>query len=421
MNMKTRLTSGASTAGITVLAPIAWGTSYVTITELLPNGRPLLVATMRVVPAGLALLIAGAVVSRWRPRGREWGRTAKLAVFNFGIFFPLLSAAVYRLPGGVAAAIGGLQPLFVAALSWLLAGHRPRTRDLAIGCVAAIGVGLVAIRPGANLNPVGLLAAVAANVSFAVGVALTKRYPAPSNRIAATGWQLLMGGAILLPLTVIVEGAPPPLTAGHLAGFMYLSIISTALAFVVWFNGIRRLPAAAPPLLGLAAPVTGALVGWAVLGQSLSTLQLTGFAVTIGAITYGASVGASADDALSSSQANGRPRTSGTTNSGTSTSTSSSPTLAGKVEYADHRLHRVVGCLVEPVHDLPIDAERQRPRPPADTVSVAQTVVAVACRRRHIDATRHSRPTSTVATIHMAQARGVHAPPTELPLPLTKV
>jgi probable blue pigment (indigoidine) exporter len=283
--------SSSWTAGATVLAPIAWGTTYVTITQLMPDGRPLLVATMRVVPAGIVLLIVGSLSSRWRPRGNEWRRTAVLAVFNFGFFFPLLSAAVYRLPGGVAAAVGGLQPLFVAALSWLLAGRRPRARDLVIGGVAAIGVGLVAIRPDANLDPVGLLAAVGANMSFAVGVVLTKRYPTPSNRVTATGWQLLMGGAILLPLTIVVEGIPPSLTGRNIAGFAYLSLVGTALAFILWFNGIRRLPGAAPPLLGLAAPITGAALGWIILGQSLAPLQLTGFAVTIGAITYGASLG----------------------------------------------------------------------------------------------------------------------------------
>ncbi|HEX6567763.1 MAG TPA: EamA family transporter [Acidimicrobiales bacterium] len=283
----------AWTAGTTLLAPISWGTTYVTITELLPDGRPLLVAAARVAPSGLVLLVAGAVVSRWRPRGADWGRTATLAVFNFGLFFPLLVAAVYRLPGGVAAAVGGLQPLLVAGVSWLVTGRRPRALDLAVGGVAALGVGLVVVHPGAHFDLVGLLAAAGANMSFAVGVVLTKRFPAPPNRLAATGWQLLIGGAILVPLTAVVEGGPPPLTGANLAGFAYLSLAGTALAFVLWFNGIRRLPAAAPPLLGLAAPVTGAALGWAILGQSLSPLQLTGFVVTLGAIAYGAALPAS--------------------------------------------------------------------------------------------------------------------------------
>jgi probable blue pigment (indigoidine) exporter len=276
------------------MAPISWGSTYVTITELLPDGRPLFVATMRVAPAGVVLLIAGALASRWRPRAAEWGRTALLALFNFGLFFPLLVVAVYRLPGGVAAAVGGLQPLLVAAFSWLLARRRPRPLDLVVGCVAALGVGFVVIRPGAGFDVVGLIAAVGANVSFAVGVVLTKRFPAPSNRLSATGWQLLLSSAILVPLTAVLEGAPPPPNGRNVVGFAYLSLVGTALAFLLWFNGIRRLPAAAPPLLGLAAPVTGVVLGWVILGQSLSPLQLIGFVVTIGAIAYGASLPASA-------------------------------------------------------------------------------------------------------------------------------
>src|SRR6202008_4255137 len=101
----------------------------------------LFVALVRVLPAGLVLLALGAISSRWRPRGAEWARTAALAVCNFGLFFPLLFVAVYRLPGGVAAAVGGLQPLLVLLLTRVVAGERARRRDLALAVGAALGGG----------------------------------------------------------------------------------------------------------------------------------------------------------------------------------------------------------------------------------------------------------------------------------------
>jgi probable blue pigment (indigoidine) exporter len=276
------------TALLTVLAPISWGTTYVTITEFAPDGRPLLVAAARVLPASAVLLLVGSIRQPARPRGRDWWRTAALAVCNFGAFFPLLIVAVYRLPGGVAAAAGGLQPLLVAGLSVPLANRRPTPTELAVGAIAAAGVAMVVVRPGADIDTLGVLAAVAANVSFAAGVVLTKRWPSSSTGLAATGWQLLLGGALLLPLAIAVEGPPPVLTVTNVAAFTYLTLVATALAFVVWFSGIERLPAAAPPLLGLAAPVTGAVLGWLVLGQSLSPLQLVGFAITLATIAYAA-------------------------------------------------------------------------------------------------------------------------------------
>jgi probable blue pigment (indigoidine) exporter len=289
-------------AALTLLAPIAWGTTYVTVTELFPLDRPLFVATTRVLPAGLMLVALAAAVSRWRYgaggtrsgaaewrlRGAEWGRAATLALFNFGLFFPLLSVAVYRLPGGIAAVVGGLQPLLVAGLSRLVAGRRPGGRELMIGVAAAAGVALVVLRPGAQFDPLGVVAAVAANASFAMGVILSKRFPAPINQIAWTGWQLILSALVLGSLTVAVEGVPSTLDGRAWAGMGHLSLIGTAAAFILWFNGIRRLPVAAPPLLGLAAPVTGALLGWIILGQSLSPPQLAGFAITLSAIAYGA-------------------------------------------------------------------------------------------------------------------------------------
>ncbi len=299
MNMKRYGLGGAVLPAMTVLAPISWGTGYLVVTELLPPGRPLLVATMRVVPSGLALLlVAAARRSWWRPRGAEWWQTGVLAICNFGIFFPLLAVAVYRLPGGVAAAVGGLQPLLVVGLSFVVAARRLRSMEIAVGCAAAIGVALVVIHPGAGIDPVGILAAVAATVSFALGVVLTKRFPEPSDRVASTGWQLLMGGVALVPVGFLVEGAPPALTQRNVVGFAYLSMVTTALAFVLWFNGIRRLPTPAPPLLGLAAPVTGVALGWIVLGQSLSPVQLGGLAVTLSAIAYGSTLGTGREQSI---------------------------------------------------------------------------------------------------------------------------
>jgi probable blue pigment (indigoidine) exporter len=272
----------------TLAAPVLWGTTYLTVTEFLPDERPLVVAAMRVAPAGLLLLAVARSTGWWVPAGVDWLRTSALAMANFGVFFPFLTVAVERLPGGVAAAFGGLQPLFVAVLARALLRARPTKGDIGIALAAGLGVALVAIRPGAGLDPIGIAAAIAANASFAFGVVLTSRFGAPRHRIAATGWQLLVAASLLVPLALAVDGLPTAPTTTNVAGYLHLSLVATAGAFLLWFQGIAGLPVAAPPLLGLAAPVTGATLGWLVLDQELTPLQLLGFATTISAIAYGA-------------------------------------------------------------------------------------------------------------------------------------
>jgi probable blue pigment (indigoidine) exporter len=272
----------------TASAPVLWGTTYITITHSLQTRPALLIAAARVLLAGVAL-------ATWRPSSRHGWRgsdrtlVAAVGVTNFAIFFPLLTVAVQRLPGGVAAAVGGIAPMLVCVLTATVERRAPLTSDLAWSVLAAVGVVFVVIRPGAGLDRFGILAAIGANVSFAIGTVITKRIAPTADRVTLTGQQLLVAAGLLVPLTLIVNGAPSPPKPSELAGIAYLAGVATAFAFVRWFNGIRRLPTAAPPLLGLLAPLTGTVIGWALLGQSMTRLQVMGFAITATAIAAGTS------------------------------------------------------------------------------------------------------------------------------------
>ncbi|MGO1659335.1 MAG: DMT family transporter [Marinobacter sp.] len=98
---------------LTALAPVIWGSTYIVTTELLPHGHPLGVAMLRALPAGLILLV---LVKRLP--NRDWyGRLFILGGLNFSVFWGLLFVAAYRLPGGVAATLGAMQPLVVLLLA----------------------------------------------------------------------------------------------------------------------------------------------------------------------------------------------------------------------------------------------------------------------------------------------------------------
>lgn len=69
---------------------------------------------------------------------------------------------------------------------------------------------------------------------------------------------MLIAAAVLAPITLLIEAPPAAISPTNTVGFAYLSVIATGVAFVIWFTGISRLPTQAPPVLGLAAPLTGA-------------------------------------------------------------------------------------------------------------------------------------------------------------------
>jgi probable blue pigment (indigoidine) exporter len=265
---------------LSALAPVAWGTTYLVATELMPADRPLLTAAVRVLPIGVLLTLR----ARRLPRGSWWWRTAVLGTLNIGVFQALLFVAAYRLPGGVAATAGAVQPLVVGVLAaWLLAERlRPGMVLAAVGGI--LGVGLLVLTPEARLDPVGVGAALAGTVSMATGVVLTKRWGRPVDLVTATGWQLVTGGLLLAPLALALEGLPPALTMANWAGAAWLSVIGTGAAYLLWFRGIERLPVSHLSFLGLLSPLVATVLGWAVLSQSLTAGQLTGAGLIAGTV-----------------------------------------------------------------------------------------------------------------------------------------
>lgn len=266
---------------VTALAPAIWGTTYLVTTELLPPDRPLLAALLRALPAGLVLV----ALTRRLPKGSWWWRALVLGALNIGAFLALLFIAAYRLPGGVAATLGALQPLLVAGLSSGLLGERLAPRTVLAGIAGVAGVSLLVLRADARLDAVGVAAAVGGAVVMATGVVLSKRWTSPAPLLATTGWQLVAGGLLLLPVALLAEGPPPShLSASNLAGYGYLSIIGAALAYALCFRGIRDLSPTSVTFLGLLSPVVATALGWLVLDQELTAAQVLGGLIVLAAL-----------------------------------------------------------------------------------------------------------------------------------------
>lgn len=265
---------------LTAVAPVAWGTTYLVTTEMLPEGRPFLAATLRTLPAGLLLL----ALTRTLPRGDWWWRAAVLGALNIGLFQALLFVTAYRLPGGVAATFGAASPVVVAAFAAWWLGERATRWRLGWGVVGIVGVALVVLRPGAALDGWGVAAGAGNVLAMAAGTVLVRRWARPVGLLAFTGWQLTLGGLLLAPLTLVLEGLPPALDTTAVVGYLWLGGVGSVLAYVLWFRGLALLPVTQVAFLPLLSPVVAAVLGWLVLDQVLTPVQGAGFALALASI-----------------------------------------------------------------------------------------------------------------------------------------
>ncbi len=274
-------------AYLAALAPVIFGTTYLLTTQFLPPGRPLLAATVRSLPTGLVLIIG----SRRPPRG-WWLRFLILSVLYCSALFPLLFIAAYRLPGGVASVINSLTPILVILISVPLLGTRIRPIQIVAGLLGVLGVALLVLRSTAQLDLWGILAMVGCVIMMGVGTVLTKRWghPPEMNAIGFTGWTFLLGGIVLLPFTLIVEGLPDQLTGRNIGGLVYLVAISGITAYALWFWGLQHLPASSVTFLSLLNPVVAAILGWIVLSQDLNLGQIFGAVLVLISVVLGQSL-----------------------------------------------------------------------------------------------------------------------------------
>jgi probable blue pigment (indigoidine) exporter len=268
---------------LTALAPMIWGSSYIVTTQLLPNLDPLTISLLRALPAGVFLLC----LVRQLPTGWMVPKMLVLGALNFSIFWSLLFFAAYRLPGGVAAIMGALQPFVVIFAARVLLGTRIKALSLIAVAAGGIGVALLILTPEAKLDTLGIIAGLLGSASMALGTVLSRKWQPPVSALTFTAWQLTAGGLLLVPFAPFATTQWSTISGMNILGLGYLGLIGAGLTYVIWLRGIRVLQPSSVSILGFLSPLSATVLGWFILNESLSWMQGLGMAVVLGSVFVG--------------------------------------------------------------------------------------------------------------------------------------
>lgn len=279
----TSRSGGLRVALTTAIAPAAWGSTYIVTERLLPPDRPLFAALIRALPMGLLLL----AFRRELPKGSWWWKAIALGLCNIGAFFPLLFLAAYHLPGGLAATLQALSPLAVMAIAFPVIGERPAAVRVVAALVGLAGVALLVLQSPGTMSTLGLVGAFGSVLVSALGFVLIKRWTPPTDMLTLVSWQLVVGGIALLPVALLVEGAPPAIDLHAVLGYSWIAVVGTGLAYVCWFHGLRRMTAGSTALIGLINPVVGTLLGVVIAHEAFGWTEAAGMALVLGGVLAG--------------------------------------------------------------------------------------------------------------------------------------
>ena len=259
------------------VATMLWGFTYVVSTTLLPH-NPLLVAAVRALGGAFALLL----LARHLPPPGWWNKLIVLGTLNAGLFFALLFISAMRLPGGVAAIFQALGPLFAILLGWAILKMKPSLLKIASVLIGVAGVALVVLKGDASLDAVGVAAALGGTLSLALGGVLMNKWGKPPiSLLAFTGWQLLVAGIELLLVALLAGDLPSSITATHIAGFVILAVLLTAVPFVLWFGAIAKVGVVVVAPFFLLVPITAFVLDALIKGFVPTALQIVGAVIVV--------------------------------------------------------------------------------------------------------------------------------------------
>jgi probable blue pigment (indigoidine) exporter len=235
---------------------------------------PLWIATTRVLPAGLLLTALRPKL----PTGTWWHRSAILGATNFAGFFTLQAVALQTIPAGVAATIAATQTLLVPLSAVILLNTPLHRRHIIYAATGLLGVALLLLPNPTQLNLAGMAAALGTATCTTLGLLLTRRWGQPDgvHHLTTTGWQLLAGGLVLLPVAMLTESPLPPISGTALPITAAITT-TTAVAFAALFGALHAgLSAATVSRLMLLCPLAVTATGWLLSHQNLTVLQLLG-------------------------------------------------------------------------------------------------------------------------------------------------
>ncbi|WP_035641093.1 DMT family transporter [Bradyrhizobium sp. ORS 375] len=268
------------------LLSVVWSGSFIFNSLALKELPPLTLVLLRIALAAAILLPVLRLSGLGLPKGIVgWRPYFAVALFNNVVPFCLIVIGQTYITSGLAAVLNATTPLFTIAVM-AAAGEEGLSVRRVAGLIVGL-VGVVILRGGSGMDGAGggygILFGLAASLSYGVAALLVRRHLANSPPLATATFQLSASSVMMLVVAGLVDQPwrlPMPGLQTWLA-ISALAALSTAFAYIVFFQVLRRSGATNVTLVTLLIPLTTILLGFLVLGETISLREILG-ALVIG-------------------------------------------------------------------------------------------------------------------------------------------
>lgn len=278
-------------AGLVLMA-LCWGGAFVAGRMATAEIPPAMAALLRFVVATAALLAVAFITERGLPRlaPRQWVAVVLMGITGVVIFNLCFMYGLARAPASRGALIMALNPA-LTLLGAIVFLHEEVTRDKVLGIVIALAGVIVVLGHG---NPANLLRGsigtgdlllVGCPLSWAAYSLIGKHALPGLSAVAVTTYAALVGTVLLALVTVAVgDVAWPDASLRAWGGIGFVGLFGTALAFLLFYRGIRTIGPARTAVFINLVPVVAVLLGVLLLGEALEAAMIVGGVLVVAGV-----------------------------------------------------------------------------------------------------------------------------------------
>lgn len=274
---------------------LLWSSTYLAIRYVITTIPPLLSGGIRFLVGGVLLALMVLAVAGWSAFRMTWPQFGTVALS--GLLLPawgngLVTVGQQHVASGLAALLIASVPLYIVVFR-AITGDRPRRATVFGVAVGAAGLALLVL-VGPSGGSAGVFGAawwgpwvvLLAGFGWAAGSFATTRLPVPPNPFALAAVQMLVGGSILLAVSLALGdrldvGAVAAVSWWALA---YMAVVVSLGAFSAYAYALATLPVSTVATYAYVNPVLAVLLGVVVAGERFSALQLLGGAIVLVAV-----------------------------------------------------------------------------------------------------------------------------------------
>ncbi|MFV0360884.1 DMT family transporter [Tropicimonas sp.] len=264
-----------------------WSSAFTSARIIVVHAPPLGVSALRFLIAGtIAIVIARLLGQSWRLTTSQARLTVVFGICQNALYLGLFFIAMQTIEASLAAIIASTMPLLVALSGRVILGQRVPPLGVAglFAGFAGVAVIMASRIQAGGADPAGIALCVIGVTALTFATLAVRGASSGGNVLMIVGMQMLVGAAVLLPVSLLTEAWVFDWTPAVIAAFAYTVIVPGLIATLVWFLLVRRVGAVKAATFHFLNPFFGVAVAAILLGERLGLWDAVGVAIIMAGI-----------------------------------------------------------------------------------------------------------------------------------------